>query len=155
MKNTSAENYITILLLNRNNPAVCRKYARKGHVLFALRTGNMNLDTKNLSLETISWSFFPFQVSPVPHQQEITDSSRGRSFTVFWGRGHVAETGVWKTMESFYEREQRRTRNCVNLIYVTVGPANGTVRDMRTFFKVVVSEDIYWNEQWKDALVSL
>lgn len=63
------------------------------------------------------------------------------------GGGHVAETGVWKMMESFYEREQRRTRNCVNLIYVTVGPANGTVRDMRTFFKVVVSEDIYWNEQ--------
>lgn len=89
------------------------------------------------------WPFFPFQVSPVPHQQEITDSSRGRSFTVFLG-GHIAETGVWKTMESFYEREQRRTRNCVNLIYVTVGPANGTVRDMRTFFKVVASEDIYW-----------
>lgn len=31
------------------------------------------------------WPFFPFQVSPVPHQQEITDSSRGRSFTVFLG----------------------------------------------------------------------
>lgn len=95
MKNTSAENYITILLLNRNNPAVCRKYARKGHVLFALRTGNMNLDTKNLSLETISWSFFPFQVSPVPHQQEITDSSRGRSFTVFGGGGDTLQRQVY------------------------------------------------------------
>lgn len=139
MKNTSAEDYITILLLNKNT-SVCRKYARKGHVLFALCTGNMNLDTKNLSLETVA--FFP-----LPSVACLSPTRNYRFFerSVFHrlSAGHVAETGVWKTMESFYEREQRRTRNCVNFIYVTVGPANGTIRDMRTFFKLV-SEGIYW-----------
>lgn len=119
-----------------------QKYARKGHVLFALRAGNMNLDTKNLSLETLAF----FSPPSVPYQQK---NYRFFERSVFHrvSEGHVAETGVWKTMESFYEREQRRTRNCVNLIYVTVGPANGTVRDMRTFFKVVVSEGVYMDSE--------
>lgn len=110
-------------------------------MLFALRTGNMNLDTKKLSLKTVAFFPLPSVACPSP-----TRNYRFFERSVFHrlSGGHVAETGVWKTMESFYEREQRRTRNCVNLIYVTVGPANGTVRDMRTFFKVVASEDIYW-----------
>lgn len=80
MKNTSAEDYITILLLNRNTSGLPEIRKKRPCVI---RIAHRKYESWHEKV--IAGNGDLFSPSPVPHQQEITDSSRGRSFTVFLG----------------------------------------------------------------------